>query len=135
MDAQGGVRGEGRQRRPRSSYFPLQRLSAKLREEMIPVTFIEGIVCPQGEAIVFLCGGDDELEVLRDVFLVGLKNSAAFPRVVAPRGEKFSGNLAVVVPNDFPNECKLAFCDLVLKGGDTVKKEPNCFVRDVFIFH
>ena len=71
----------------------------------------------------------------RNDFLVGLKNSAAFPRVVAPRGEKLSGNLAVVVPNDFPNECKLAFCDLVLKGGDTVKKEPNCFVRDVFIFH
>ena len=89
---------------------------------MVPVTFVEGVISPRGEAIIFLCGGDDELEVLRDVFIVCLKNSATFPRVVVPRGEELSGNLTVVVPGDFSNEGKLAFCYLVVKGGNVAEK-------------
>ena len=42
---------------------------------MAPVTFIKGVVYPRGGATVFLYGGDAELEVLRDVFLVGLKKT------------------------------------------------------------
>ena len=127
MDARGGrARGRRRRRRVvigmRRGSIPLRRLSAELRKKVVPVAAIKGVICPRGEATVFLCGGDDELEVLRDVLFVRLKRGSTFPRVVAPRGEELSGNLTVVVPDDFPDEGKLTFCYLVAKRRNAAKK-------------
>ena len=89
---------------------------------MIPVALVEGGVSPGGETAIFLGGRNDELEILRNVFLVRLKRGSAFPRVIAPRGEKLGGNLTVVVSDNFPDEGKLAFRYLIAERWDTAKK-------------
>ena len=57
----------------------------------------------------FFCGGDDELEVIRDVSLVYLKDPALFSGIIAPRGENLCGNLAVVIADDFSYKAELSF--------------------------
>ena len=57
---------------------------------------------------IFLRRGD-ELEVLRDVFLVCLKDSALFSGMIAPCGEKLCGYLAVMIADEFSYKAELSF--------------------------
>ena len=52
------------------------------------------------------------MEVLRDVSLVCLKDPASFLGIIAPRGEKLFGNLAVMIADDFSYKAELSFCYL-----------------------
>ena len=60
---------------------------------------------PRQEATIIRCGGDDELDVLGEIIFVALENSSFSSRVVAPCGEKFCWDLAVVILKDFADEC------------------------------
>ena len=62
---------------------------------------------------VFFCGGDDELEVLRNVFLVCLKDPASFSGMIAQHGEELCGDLAVMIVDYFSYEAELSFGYLV----------------------
>ena len=78
--------GEGCNHQDEVRLHPIPMDEYRVEKEGGPRKFIEDVISPQQEAAVFLCRRDDELEVLRDVFLVGLKNPTAFLRVIAPRG-------------------------------------------------
>ena len=49
------------------------------------------------------------MQVSDQALLVALERRPVAARVVAPRGEKTSGNLGVRVPNDFADEGELPF--------------------------
>ena len=49
------------------------------------------------------------MEVLCDVSLVCLKDPALFLGMIAPRGEKLCGNLAVMIADEFSYQSELSF--------------------------
>ena len=73
------------------------------------------------------------MEVLYQVLLVGLQRRPTAARVVAPRGEKASGNLVVGVPDNLADEGELPFTDLLLYRGNMAEAHLNGTVCDVFI--
>ena len=70
-----------------------------------------------------LAAPDDEADVLREVFLVVLYYFPALAFVVAPRCEKLSGNLVVLVTKNFSNEGELSLGDLISDRGNV---EESC---------
>ena len=62
--------------------------------------------------------GKDECNVLHNGLFVRVENSVASSFVIAPCSQKFGRELLVRVAHYLYNEGKLAFCNLVLDGGD-----------------
>ena len=55
--------------------------------------------------------------------------------MIAPRGEKLCGNLAVVIADDFSYEAELSFGYLASERGNSAEEEADCFVFDVLVFY
>ena len=79
--------------------------------------------------------GKDECNVLHNGLLVRVENSAASSFVIAPCSQKFGGELLVRVAHYLSNEGKLAFCNLVLDGGDVKEPFPYLCIYYSFLLH
>ena len=71
---------------------------------MSPVSVIEGKVRPCFERYGFSQTRYDEAEVTSNGFLVRVQYTSTSYLVVAPRGEKFGGNMVIRIACQFVNE-------------------------------
>ena len=55
--------------------------------------------------------------------------------MIAPRGEKLCGDLAVVIADNFSYEAELSFGYLALERGNPAEEEADCLVFDVLVFY
>ena len=64
-----------------------------------------------------------------------MDNSSASLFVIAPRSQKFGRDLLVQVAHYLYNDGKLAFCNLVLDGGDVKEPLPYLFISYSLLLH
>ena len=79
--------------------------------------------------------GKNECNVLHNGLLVRVENPAAFLFVIAPCSQEFGGELQIRIAHYLSNEGELAFCKLVLDGGDVKEYLPYLFVSDSLLLH
>ena len=79
--------------------------------------------------------GKYECNVLHDGLLVRVENSATSSFVIALCSQKFGREILVRVVHYLYHDGKLAFCNLVLDGGDVKEPLPYLCISYSFLLH
>ena len=92
---------------------PIPTVYFQVEKEDSPSIFFRVHIMTMMKVDRIFCGGDDDLEVLRNFSLVCLKESASILGIIAPRSEELCGYLAVMVADDFSDKAELSFGYLI----------------------
>ena len=79
--------------------------------------------------------GKNECDVLHNGLLVRVENPAAFSFVIAPCSQEFGGDLLIRIAHHLSNKGELAFCNLILDGGDVKEPLPYLSISDYLLLH
>ena len=79
--------------------------------------------------------GKNECNVLHNELLVQMENPAAFLFVIAPCSQEFGGELQIRIAHHLTNKGELAFCNLILDGGDVKEPPPYLCISDSLLLH